>query len=118
MKPIQIAIFMSCAFHAVVSLCLFPPWEIFQAILSSADFLFKNQLFRKNLSGIPSECQADLIQIRPDFSSGLIWVQTVCKRYSQTPLGDELNQNFETKSLGIVLIPLPKHILYSKEPYY
>ena len=34
---------------------LFAPWEIFHAFLS-ADF-FHNQLFRKILSGIPSECQ-------------------------------------------------------------
>ena len=33
-----------------------------------------------------------LIQIRPDILSGLVWVQTVCKSYQQTTLGDkELN---------------------------
>ena len=53
----------------------------------SADF-FQNQLFRKILSGIPSECQADWIQTRPNILSGLIWVQTVCKNYQQTTLGD------------------------------
>ena len=59
--------------------------------LSSADF-FQNQLFRKILSGIPSECQTDLIQIRPNILSGLIWVQSVCKGYQQTTLvGKELN---------------------------
>ena len=41
---------------------LFAPW----ALLSSADF-FQNQLFRKILSGIPSECQTDWIQISPTF---------------------------------------------------
>ena len=40
------------------------------------------------LSGIPSECQTDWIQIRPDILSGLIWVQTVCKSYQQTTLVD------------------------------
>ena len=65
---------------------LFAPWEIFQAFLSSADF-FQYQLFRKNLSGIPSECQTDWIQTRPDVLSGLIWVQSVCKGYEQTTLG-------------------------------
>ena len=60
----------------------------FHALLSSADF-FQNQLFRKITSGIPSECQTDWIQIRPDIMSGLIWVQTVCKSYQQTTLGDK-----------------------------
>ena len=39
--------------------------------------------------GIPSGCQTDWIQIRPDILSGLIWVQTVCKNYQQTTLGDK-----------------------------
>ena len=65
----------------------FSPWEIFHASWWSADF-FQNQLFQKILSGIPSECQTDWIQIRPDILSGLIWVQTVCKGYEQTT--DEL----------------------------
>ena len=43
-------------------------------VLSSADFFFKNQLFRKILSGIPSECQTDWMKIRPDVLSGLIWI--------------------------------------------
>ena len=54
--------------------------------LSSADF-FQNQLFRKILSGIPSECQIAWIQIRPNVLLGLTWVQTVCKSYQQTTLG-------------------------------
>ena len=56
--------------------------------LSSADF-FQSQLFGKNLSRIPSECQIVRIQSRPDFLSGLIWVKTVCKSYQQTTLGDK-----------------------------
>ena len=55
-----------------------PPWEIFH-VFSCLLIFFQNQLFRKILSGIPSECQPDLIQIRPDVLSGLIWVQSVCK---------------------------------------
>ena len=51
--------------------------------------LFSNQFFRKNLSGIPSECQTDWTQIRPDILSGLIWVQTVCKGYLQMTLVDK-----------------------------
>ena len=43
-----------------------------------------NEIFQKNLPGIPSECQTVWIQIRPDILSGLIWVQTVCKGYQQT----------------------------------
>ena len=56
--------------------------------LSSADF-FQNQLFRKNLSGIPSEWQTVWIQIRPNILSGLIWVQTVCKGYKHMTLVDK-----------------------------
>ena len=52
---------------------------------------FQIQLFRKILSGIPSECQTDWIQIRPHILSGLIWVQSVCKGYEQAKLvGNEL----------------------------
>ena len=36
-----------------------------------------------------SECQPVWIKIRPDILSGLIWVQTVCKGYRQTTLGDK-----------------------------
>ena len=55
---------------------------------------FQNQLFQKILSGIPPECQTDWIQIRPDILSSVIWVQTVCKSYQQTTLGDkELIEN-------------------------
>ena len=52
------------------------------AFLLSADF-FQNQFFQKILSGIPSECQTDWIQIRPDILSGLIWVQSVSKVMSR-----------------------------------
>ena len=45
--------------------------------------LFKICCFEKDLSAMPSECQTVWIQIRPDFLSGLIWVQTVCKDYQQ-----------------------------------
>ena len=38
-------------------------------------WFFQNQLFRKFLSGVPSECQPDWIKIRPDVLSGLILVQ-------------------------------------------
>ena len=48
--------------------------------LLSADF-FSKSTFCKIISGIPSECQAVGIQIRPDFLSGLVWVQTVCKSH-------------------------------------
>ena len=63
-------------------------WVIFHAFLTSADF-FQNQFFRKILSGILSECQTDWTLIRPDDSSGLIWVQTVCQNYQQTSLVDK-----------------------------
>ena len=55
--------------------------------------IFQNQLFRKILSGIPSECQTDWIKIRPDIMSGLIWVQPICNGYEQTTLvGKELTK--------------------------
>ena len=57
-------------------------------LLSSADF-FSNSAFLKIPSGIPSECQIVLVQIRPGVLLGLIWVQTVCKSYQQTTLGDK-----------------------------
>ena len=56
--------------------------------LSSADS-FKNKLFEKILSGIPSESQTVWILIWPDDSSGLIWVHTVCHGYEQTTLVDK-----------------------------
>ena len=72
----------------VLTLC---PLGNVHAFLSSADF-FRNHFFRKILSGIQPECQTDWIQIRPDRTSGLIWVQSVCKGYEQTaPLGKALN---------------------------
>ena len=71
----------------------FAYWVIYHDFLSSADF-FQYQLFRKILSCIPSECQILWILIRPDVTSGLIWVQSVCKGYQQTTLvGKELTKN-------------------------
>ena len=73
-------------------------WVILHAFLLSAD-LFQNQIFRKILSGIPSECQTVWIQMRPDIFSVLIWVQTVCKGYQQTMLvGKELVFDLSFKS--------------------
>ena len=46
-------------------------------------------VFQKIISGILSECQTVWIQIRHDILSGLIWVQSVCKDYQQTTLGDK-----------------------------
>ena len=49
-------------------------------ILSSADFFFaKLTFFSKYLSGSQPECQTVWTKIRPDVSSGLVWVQIVCK---------------------------------------
>ena len=58
-------------------------------ILPSADIFSKSVcllllLFPKMISGISVECQAVWIQIMPDFLSGLIWVQIVCKGNQQT----------------------------------
>ena len=67
--------------------------------LSSADF-FQNKFFEKILSGIPSEYQTVWTLIRPDDSSGLIWVQTVWQGYQQTTLVDkELKVCMEVSSV-------------------
>ena len=53
---------------------------------------------KKILSGIPSECQTVLTLIRPDNSSGLIWVKTVCQGYQQMTLVDkELKRQTQQK---------------------
>ena len=57
-------------------------------------FFFQNLFFRKIILGIPLECQAVWIQIRPDVMSGLMWVQTVCKGYQQTTLTGKENIAF------------------------
>ena len=57
--------------------------------MSSSDF-FQNSPLENLLSGIPLECQTVWTLIRPDKSSGLIWVQTVCQGYQQTTLVDWL----------------------------
>ena len=49
---------------------------------------FKINFFRKIISEIPSECQTDSFQVRPDISLGLIWIQFVYKGYEQTTLVD------------------------------
>ena len=80
-----------------------PTGVIFHAFMLSADFFQINFSF-KILSGIPSECQIVLIQIRPDILLGLIWVQTVCKCYQQMTLvaGKELiNLYFVCASSGV-----------------
>ena len=59
-------------------------WVIFGRLL-----IFSKLIFEKILSGIPSECQTVWTLIRPDESSGLIWVHTVCQGYQQTTLIDK-----------------------------
>ena len=65
---------------------LHPGNFFFFFFLPSADF-FLNQLFQKTLSGIPTKCQTDWIQISLRILTSLIWFQTVCRRYQQTTLG-------------------------------
>ena len=80
------------------------PWKFFYHFLSSADF-FQNQLFRKNLSGIPSECQTDWIQIGPDILSGPIWIQSVCKGYQRTALVDKSWLKVHLRLLAVNFLP-------------
>ena len=75
--------------------------EIFHAVLSSAVVViflfFHNQLFRKILSGTPSECQTVWVKIRPDRLLGQICVQSVCKGYEQTTqVGNEIINSIQT----------------------
>ena len=70
-KQLQLISLMLLTFTISTLLCVLGN---FACYLSSVDF-FQNQLFQKILSGIPSECQTDSIQIRPNILSGLIWVQ-------------------------------------------
>ena len=68
---------------------LFAPWEFFVVCR-----FFQNQRLRKMFSGIPPECQTDWIKIRPDCMSGLILIQSVCKRIRQTTLvGKQANSS-------------------------
>ena len=67
--------------ESVQQLLLFACRVILHAFVSSADFF--NELYKTNLSGIPSECQTVWLQIRTDVLSGLIWVQTVCKGFNR-----------------------------------
>ena len=80
---------------------LFATWVIFLIFLSPAVVFFKIMFFL-NVSGIPSECQKDWIQIRPDVLSGQIWVQSVCKGYQQTTRGGKDNNLsiFESGNAG------------------
>ena len=69
---------------------------------------FSKSTFLKNYFRIlPSECQKDWIQIRHDILLGLIWVQTVCKHYQQTTLGD--------KELNRYILILKKSVLKLKD---
>ena len=94
------ALFIICTFisinllkdyHLGLNLCMLGNFSCFFVVCR----LFQDQLFRKILSGTPSECQTVWTQIRPDKMSGLIWVQTVCKSYQQmTLVGKELKPCF------------------------
>ena len=82
-------------FKPILTLCMLGNFACFFVVCG---FFFKINFFKKNLTGIPSECQIVWIQIRPEiFLLDLIWVQTVCKGYQQTtklpPAGKELNDH-------------------------
>ena len=73
--------FAACSLK-YLRLC-FTPWEIFHVFFLSSAYFFQNQLFQKILSRIPSECQTDWIQIRPDVLPDLFCIQTVFKGCQQ-----------------------------------
>ena len=66
-----------------------PPGK-FLTLFCRLQIFYKINYFEKLFPGIPSQCQTVWIQIWRDILSGLIWVQTDCKNYQQTTLGDEL----------------------------
>ena len=72
--------------HSAAYTLAIPPFVNFACNFCRLVIFFQNQLFQKFLSGISSEYQTVCIQIRPDISSGLIWVQTVSKGYQTTAL--------------------------------
>ena len=83
--------------HVILTL---PRRKFFKRFLSSADF-FSKSTFSKSSFRIPSGCQTDRIHIRPDISSGLIWVQSFCKGYQQTTLvGNQLILNQQMTLVG------------------
>ena len=86
---------------SALTLCMLGNFECF---LSSSDY-FRNQLFPKILSVIPSECQIVWIQTRPDML-GLICVQTVCKCYHMTidTSRQRINVSTELSALKIIVV--------------
>ena len=86
------ALSLARAFTAPIHRFNSDSWEIVHAFLSSADF-FSKSTFQKIISGIPSECQTDWIQMGPGILSSLIWIQSVCKGYEQTTLVDKELRN-------------------------
>ena len=67
--------------------------RLFWMFLCPLRIFSKSFFFLKILSGIPTDCQTDWIQFRPNILSGLIWLQTVCKGYEQTTIvSKELNK--------------------------
>ena len=75
-------------FFVVVFCCCFFVC-LFFLFFFVAVFFFSKKTFEKILSGIPSECQTVWTLIRPDGTSGLILVQTVCQCYQQTKMVDK-----------------------------
>ena len=55
---------------------VFACWVIFQ-IMCCLLIYFKINAFKTLILGKPSECETVWIQIRPDVSSGLVWVHTI-----------------------------------------
>ena len=69
-------------------------------------FFFKINIFEKFFQEYIQIVKTVWIQIRPDFLSGLIWVQIVCKDSKQTTLvGKRLSVNFWYKLLRRILFP-------------
>ena len=76
---------------------------MFFFFLSSVNFFFKLTVSKKNLAGIPSECQTVWIVLSSN-TSGLIWVQTICKGYQQTTKVATSGERVKMESLMIILV--------------
>ena len=92
-------------YDVYLNFCLLPI-HVYCMLFSRLLVFFQNELFLKILPGIPSECQTVWIQIRPDRTSGLVLVQTVCKGFQPTTLvGKDLRNDIGS----IMFVSFPEY---------
>ena len=86
-----------------ISLFFFACWVIFLAFVVVWR-LFRIIFFQKILSRTLSECQMIWIKIRTDILLVLIWAQTVCKDYQQTPKVSTSKESKKENVLSMAMI--------------